>query len=69
MVLSCQLGLNYDRPLLVRWIPSLLKRLIIKQGPLVIETKTLLLTPALQPIVDMQYQLRPPHTLSPHQQD
>ena len=37
---------------------------MLKQGPIVIETKTLLLTPPPQPIVDVRYQCPPPYTLS-----
>lgn len=32
---------------------------------MVVETKTLLLTPAVHPIADMQYQSSPPHTFFP----
>lgn len=43
--------------------------LILKQGPMVIETKIQFVTLAVQPIFDEQYQFHSPHTPSPHQQD
>lgn len=43
--------------------------LILEEAPMVIETKIMLLIPALQPTIDdTQYQCPPAYTLSPHQE-